>query len=565
MSPFIIHVGPAAARRLLQLNDLNWQGYFRIAAASGDSSAVGGAGTTSFGYSAIGVRYVSGQRRILMANFTAVDGTTGQQWGDLVEYALPTSGGYTGNTPLNATALTETRRWANWTNYSTWSAGGTHLDAASGERIGWLYWDETNGVIWYSIYGYYHSWNQPLFAASQLLDTPTGVGDYATVGTKYGPWWYDTNDNTDRSLLPWKAGQYYLFDVPLSAQGDIGKNKILGASVGAVSGTNSMGQLGPGMHGVNLPTLVTSQATLPLGKLLADYSPAFGSDPTTPNAHRDTSYSLIQYTDHMAADTGLRVPVGPTGYWCMSMDQIGGAAWVETTNKQGILMFGRRVTNHVGYGYNPIGTTLRTCNAITHSGTTATATVKNHFLLTGDTVTIAHATPGDYNGTWTITSTPDNNTLVFSLSTTPATDASWDGTGGLGTITAVGWDTSIYPNLVDVSRDNPGPSNGYMGETFNGAIWCFDPLAVRQAGTGAVPGTSAGVNPTSLGDWSAQWPNMPVSFDIGNSTPGLTRKSSSVVSNGMFWDTTAQQLIYVQPTSTDTLGLRCTINLFTIT
>lgn len=67
--------------------------------------------------------------------------------------------------------------------------------------------------------------------------------------------------------------------------------------------------------------------------------------------------------------------------------------------------------------------------SLTSSGTTATATVTNHGYIVGQSVTIKGATQTEYNGTYSVVSTPTANTFTYTFAgsaTTPAT----------GTITA---------------------------------------------------------------------------------------------------------------------------------
>src|SRR5258708_26322075 len=196
-----------AARTMLTINDLTWQGMFQFPA--GGLADPGGPGTTAYSSGALAVRYVNGRRRFLVPNFTIGDPATGQLWGDLVEYEEPAGNRYTGPDPGPAPGVVETRRWKNWTLFPVtpnWQ------EPTTGTRIGGLYWDEMHGVLWYQLYGYYSGKNIPLLGAVRLLDTVT-TGNYCAVGAMYGPWWYGSNNPADPNLY-WKSVNYWMVPVP---------------------------------------------------------------------------------------------------------------------------------------------------------------------------------------------------------------------------------------------------------------------------------------------------------------------------------------------------------------
>lgn len=346
---------PADARTLIDpATDMTWLGMARIPAVG--TSVPDGPGTTAFTGAPLAIRYVGGERRILTATFAPTSATTGREFGDLVEYALPVGTSlYTGSDTTAATALTETRRWADWTlvqDTPSWQ------DTASGVRIGGLYWDEARGVLWYTAYGYYSGVNRPVLGATQLLDTVT-TGSYRAVGTRYGPWWYRSNTAGSTTDLYWKSACNWVVPVPSYAQADLGGRKcIVGAGVGAVGG---QGHLGPGFHAIaDFPPLSDpADTTIPLGLRLADYT---NESPESPSScRRDGDYDVVlpppgtpgvEYT--AGAASGLHDPSGGLGYWQMSLDQINSFAWVDTGTKHGIVLFGRAAGGYTWYGLNPL-------------------------------------------------------------------------------------------------------------------------------------------------------------------------------------------------------------------
>lgn len=341
--PILVH---AQTRTVITVNDLSWQGLYAVP-PSGDATP-GGPGTPSYSSGALAVRYVNGERRFLMPTFTQTAPTTGQQWGDLVEYRAPTTAPYMGATPASAPALVETRRWANWT--AMFAGTASWWSGASGVRIGGLYWDEPNGVLWYQLYGYYDGKNHPFLAAVKLLDTPAGTGNYVVAGPSYGPWWYRDANPSDTNNLYWKQAVNWFVPIPASAQADLkGRTFLVGAGVGAVGGS---GHIGPGFHSITAPALTDPPNTvIALGQRLADYSPE--STQARREARRNGSYTFDANPNNQS---GLQPPVNGVGRWQMSLDQVNSFIWVETATKEGILLFGRQAQGLTWYGYNPRST-----------------------------------------------------------------------------------------------------------------------------------------------------------------------------------------------------------------
>lgn len=457
--------------------DMRWLGCYRT--PDGDGSAAGPSGTSSFGYGALAVRYVAGERRLLLANFSNGYADC-RQFGDLVEYREPAAARYGGPSHHDAPALVEVRRWADWTCY------GSNVAAwrdPSGVRVGALYWDPDRCVLWYQLYGYYSGRNTPFLGATQLLDA-VDTGTYCQLGTKYGPWWYRSNTPGSGAPPYWKRVCNGIFDVPASARADLGCRKVaMIAGVGSVGGA---GHIGPGVTAfADLPSLSDQpNAVLPQGLRLADYTADGGSPARPPWARRNADYDFVSYPGHTSPDTGLSPSAGGLGYWQMSMDQIAGCAWVETATRHGLLIWGRQVGGHTAYGWNPLSHT-------------------------------PEWTPG-------------------------------------------------AADFTDPSRPYPNNTNGYMGETWSGVIYAFDPDQVLQVGRGERSCFSDGINPAVVGSWESLWPNHPRDQVPAGVGATQTRRLSSTVSNCMFWDGAAGELLVVMPTSVSAANARPTVNYFSV-
>ncbi len=336
--------GGGGDRTLLTADDLAWQGYWKLptSAESGKqaySTTPGAGGHTAYMCGSLAVRYVGGQRRLLIPMFCNQDGTTAQQFEDLVEWGAPADPTlYTGSTATNAQPMREQRRWADWTciddNSSVWHSNPI--------RPGGMWWDETNGLLWYSFTAYYRTDQYPSLACTQLLDTSLG-GGYYQVGTKYGPWYYRTSSSTPY----WKQACHILHELPAAAQAAIGTTHILGGWTTAVGGE---GYLGVGFAGFDLPSpSLAANSVIAEGTRLANYS-SVDSPLTLAHCRRDTNYAARVFNEGI---TGLYRPTGGTGYWQMTLDQVNSLAWVDNGSKHGVVSFGRQVTGSTWYNGNP--------------------------------------------------------------------------------------------------------------------------------------------------------------------------------------------------------------------
>jgi len=95
-----------------------------------------------------------------------------------------------------------------------------------------------------------------------------------------------------------------------------------------------------------------------------------------------------------------------------------------------------------------------------------------------------------------------------------------------------------------------------MSTGFAAAVWAFDPAQIKNAATGVNYHDNRYINPTNLGNWHTQWPNLPANkLTEGDSTATTPRPIYTWPSGQTaFWDTTTtqtgrQELIWVNPDS----------------
>jgi hypothetical protein len=526
-------------RALITLDDLQWQGMTKT--PDGDYTVEGG--SSSYACGALAIRYINGERRLLIPNFKY--GAHGEFWGDLVEYREPGTR-YSGPDPTEAPTLIETRRWPapDWTAaYAQSPAWANEANRASGAKLGTISWDDARQVLWYQVYGYYTGRNEPFLAAVQLLDTPHATGGKTcAVGQSFGPWWYRSKDMADPSY--WKQVNYFITTIPASAQADLGgRTVILGGATGAVV---DVGNYGPGMYAIpDWPALTDApDSVIPEGLPLADYSGSAKVEPR--NARRNADYVPFNYS---SADMEIAFP--PGGYWLGSLDRVVGMTWIETATRHGVLIYGVQAHGRVCYGDNPLSSGIQSPSSLTHRGAIATAATRfPHPLSVGTTIRVENATPAIYNGTFVVSAVPTPTTFEYVLPSDPGQPAS-------GTIYFYGWDPAVLPDLIDPSRALPEHQHGYLAERFTGQTWVFDPDQMREVGRGVRVANNTGINPIELGDWQARWPNLPWDKQGG-------RKVADNVCNRLVWDARAQELLWLVPQSVSATNPRLTVNVFTV-
>ncbi|MBF0192445.1 MAG: hypothetical protein HQL99_15100 [Magnetococcales bacterium] len=168
------------------------------------------------------------------------------------------------------------------------------------------------------------------------------------------------------------------------------------------------------------------------------------------------------------------------------------------------------VTSATAFTYTtPTTLPPQTGSGITASSgvsTTATAVVPDHGFASGDTVTIAGATPNDYNGSFVVTRI-DDNTIRYSLATTP-TAASGTITARLTTPTAratLSGHGFANGQSITIRGASPSVYNGTVTVTptdanhFRYALSSSPQQAATQTPTAVVPSTTAQATAISHG------------------------------------------------------------------
>ena len=307
---------PAPAKALIARSDLGWQGMCHAPD-----------GGFSYNEGQVAVRYVGGERRLLMVKWHQKDATNG--WaGNLVELRPPALA----QTTDASQAMTVVREWARW----HWVPTGSLLTSLSnGWEVGGLWWDESQQVVWYTLYPYYGPGvAMPFLGATRLNDNGTV--------SRYGPWYY-VSPTTDS----FRKVCYWFVPIPASAQADCGGRRMaIGATAMGASG-GSPTNWGPGLTALRLPDLASS-GPVEAGLPLMDYSPGAGglAHPWF-HCRREPDYASINSPQSGA----IPAPIGREGFWQASADNATGVAWIETKTKHGLILIGQRVSHASWYGF----------------------------------------------------------------------------------------------------------------------------------------------------------------------------------------------------------------------
>lgn len=325
--------GTGSNASLMTAADLTFRGMWRYP-EDGDAHAM------HLAQGPIGVRYVSGQRRILTTNRTWVP--------QLLEWSAPTS---YGSSPSGAPDMTYVRGWNDVFAFPTLIGQDAGV-GFNGWTIGSLWWDEARGVVWYTIFPYYSAYEYPFLGATKLNN------DGSTV--KYGMWYYKAvpTDPVNNPHQDYKAVCKWIGPLPSNISSTVGgRTMYLGGDVMSIG---LMANFGPGIFAVNLPNLTDNPAIVAVepGIPLAAYNPVT-SGLAAPNyyAQRETDYNVLGHYDaplcgsFSPSDTYFPVS-GGIGRWAGSLDYIAGALPVQTASKEGVVVLGRRGIGRIWYGAN---------------------------------------------------------------------------------------------------------------------------------------------------------------------------------------------------------------------
>lgn len=116
---------------------------------------------------------------------------------------------------------------------------------------------------------------------------------------------------------------------------------------------------------------------------------------------------------------------------------------------------------------------------------------------------------------------------------------------------AVGWDATVYIDQIDPGRGAKNYTNGYNGDTYRGILRGMNPDHIRAVARGEASPYNTDTNWSDLGDWHTTWPNIPeyrikpLATDADESRMNLLSQNV----NGMYWDATAKQIIWLNPAS----------------
>lgn len=189
------------------------------------------------------------------------------------------------------------------------------------------------------------------------------------------------------------------------------------------------------------------------------------------NGSANLSGTLLVAGDTTFSGTGqIKLPNGTT-------------AQRSSSPVYGMLRYNSTTNQFEGYD----GTAGETISTITHITTQATVTTATmHGLSTGTLIVVSGASPSEYNGTYSITSTGDY-TFIYTMASSPATDATtvgsytygtWGEIGGGGTVAS----GAIYQNAQVITANFTVDSTKNAGS--------FGPITINSGVTVTVPSTS---------------------------------------------------------------------------
>jgi len=583
-----------SGRAVVTTSDMTWLGQAKIP-EDGTTGSTGGG--TAYAGPAMSIRYVGGQRRLITAHFTSSPASGYFDAGDLVEWSFPTlhAGAVSG-----ASSMTKVRSWSDWADATSLAIGGP----STGVRLGGLWWDEDQGVIWYVAYAYYAGNNRPFLGATALHDNGTV--------TKYGMWYYRTGDITGgNQYSQWKGVGGWVLKVPAYAQAACGAMGIGAPPLGTIG---TYGQKGIGLHTLpTFPPLSDAAGTvLALGTRCLDYSEDYKTT-THAECHRvNTSYEPVGsfhnpsywylWNGSLFSDGGEKtawsaggltlgansgdilyvgLPSGDTAsafYLEMTTAAVGGTrvweysktggTWGDLTPSFAVGAAALTGTHNAGYWTTPPadfatatvnGATTRwirirntssfsTAGAIAKSGSSPICdpTPANPAVDTG--VGFWQPSRENVNGFAWVDTGSKHGILCFGRQPQGYT---WYGVSKAYTSTG---------QLAEDTRVVALGAYGYHTNNDTPCLYVIDPDDVIAAANGDTLGNASDTNPVAEYNWNTAFPDIP---DTVEGQGWL----SAYQGNGCFWDATANELIWVHATSwwngTGTAS-RSTVQVFSI-
>lgn len=567
---------PPAGRSLLTTADMTWLGQAKIPADGSSGTASGG---TAYMGPAMAIRYVGGQRRLITAHWTSAPATGYFDAGDLVEWSFPTlyQGAVSG-----ASSMTKVRQWSNWADATSLNIG----TPSTGVRLGGLWWDEDQGVIWYVAYAYYAGNNRPFLGATALHDNGTV--------TKYGMWYYRTGDiSGGNQYSQWKGVGGWVLKIPAYAQAACGEMGIGAPALGTIG---TYGQKGIGLHTLpTFPPLSDAAGTvLSLGTRCLDYSEDYK---TTTNAEMHTHNTVYEpigsthgpgyyrlwngsaFTNSddpttwatggltLGANDGDILYIGlPSGdnasalYLQMTTPAVGGTRvweYSKTGGTWGALSPSFAVgdaaltgTDNAGYWTTPPADfTTAAVNGVTTrwirirntaAFSTAGAISKSGSKALCDP-TLANPAPEASYGYWQFSRENVNGFAWVDTGTKHGIlcfgrqprGKTWYGVSKAYTSTGA---------LAEDTRVVALNAYGYHTDNDTARLYVIDPDDVIAAANGDTLGNASDTNPAAEYDWHAEFPDIP---DTVEGQAWI----SAYQGNGCYWDATAGELIWVHATS----------------
>jgi hypothetical protein len=461
----------------------------------------------------------TGGSRTLITPLYSTAAPNYHKFGSLIEFSAPAL--YSGSTVASASEATILGYWDDW------AITDGIIGQSNGVYFGALYWDQANHGVWYTVWPYYDG-GSGYFPVLGF----TALNDNYTVGTKYGPWYYrDTSIATAKR----KQVQNYIIPVPASQRSAIGFDFVMGGAATSTIGQD--GEIGPGMHALNLPPLTDAPySTITAYRDLMDFS-IRASTQSPSSCHRAADYfnwGSSKASIIIGANNASPVVLTVSGTWGITngshitIDGFTGA-WAGLNRSDIVATVVGASTFSVPVDTTTWGTPTGT-EFLGISGSLA----ETGWLLASSAmpnpiggVGFWMASAQNIQGAVWIDGATKHGVLMFGVY--PSGDA-WYGHSP--------W---IALNLTD-----PGyGGDGYHAVTRVGALYTFDPAQLAEVAAGTRSCYSDGINSVSQPDWTTltgSGGGHPIQSIEGSiislGTPG---------GRGAVWDEAAKQIIFAMP------------------